>query len=182
MTLSERDNKQTSRATAESIRAENRQTANAGAETARINTQTARETNASGVNMAMEMAQRSMSNLAGAWGFAGQEGQATAQQSSQNIRAITECGTVLARGFQNISREWVTGAQDRFRKNLDGLGQLARCRTPQDFLAVQSNLVRDFLEGMLSTSQRVSEISAGIAREATHTITQEAGQQLRHQD
>ena len=180
MTATERDHRQTNRATAENIREENRQSADAGAATVRINTETAREANASGANMAMEMAQRSMSNLARVWGFAGEGSQETAEQASRNVRAITECSTVLARGFQDISRELVSGAQDRFRKNLDGLGQLSRCRTPQDVFAVQSSLVRNYLEGMLNTSQRVSEISMGTAREATHKITHKTPQQAPH--
>lgn len=174
MTNSERDNNQGSRATTDSIRKENRQTTDAGAETARINVETARQANASGANMVMEMAQRSVSNMANAWGFAGEENQETAQQASQSIRAIAECGTVLARGFQDISRELMSGAQDRFRQNLEGLGQLSRCRTPRDFFAVHSNLMRDYLESALSSSQRVSELSVGIAREATRKINASA--------
>ncbi|KQO91138.1 phasin, partial [Methylobacterium sp. Leaf90] len=37
-------------------------------------------------------------------GFSGQDGERLAQQSKQNIEAVTRCGTVLSQAFQDASR------------------------------------------------------------------------------
>ena len=148
--------------------------ANAGAEIGRTTTETARQVNESTVNMATEVVQRSIDGFARTLGLTGERARESTEQASHNLLVIVDTTTVLARGAQDISREWVSGAQDRLRRNLDGFGELARCRTPQDFCAVQSSLVRDYVQGLLNSSQRISEISAGIAREATQEITAQA--------
>ena len=39
------------------------------------------------------------------------------RQATQNFEAITETGSVLVRGFQDLSREWLDLMQERLRKN-----------------------------------------------------------------
>jgi hypothetical protein len=51
-------------------------------------------------------------------GLAGQESEAVTRQASENFGALTETGTVLARGMQDVSREWLTLSQNRFQKNV----------------------------------------------------------------
>ncbi|MFZ0457152.1 MAG: phasin family protein [Rhodoplanes sp.] len=44
---------------------------------------------------------------------------------------------------------------------------LLRCRSPQDFTAVQSELLRDNLESFLQCARRIAEKSMQMAEEAT---------------
>jgi phasin family protein len=53
---------------------------------------------------------------------------------------------------------------------------LARCRTPQDLAAVQSEAVRDNLEGALHSARRTAEISARAVDSAMKNLTQRARQ------
>jgi len=57
-------------------------------------------------------------------GFSGQDGERLAQQSKQNIEAVTRCGTVLSQAFQDASRSLFELGQKQFQRNLDGLTKL----------------------------------------------------------
>src|ERR687884_1707273 len=115
--------------------------ARASAEIARSNTETVRQIMQSGLNVATQATERSVEQYARLFGFSNQEAAETAQQSARNIKAIAECNTVLARGFQDISREWASLAQDRFRRNLDGFDAVLRSRSWPDLAAAQSSQI-----------------------------------------
>jgi phasin family protein len=146
----------------------------AGAEIARSNVETVQQAVQSSLNMAAQVAERSVEQFTSIFGLSDERAEETAQQSSRNIEAIAECNTVLARGFQDISRVWVSLAQDRLQKNLDGFNALLRCRSLQDMIAVQSTLVRDNLEQMLGNGRRIAEMSVQVANEAAQKITAQA--------
>ena len=88
---------------------------------------------------------------------------------------LTETGSVLIRGFQDVSREWLELMQERLRKNAEGMRKLAQCRTLPDFAAVQSDLARDNLNQIIDLTRRVAERSMQVAEEAAKTITAETG-------
>src|ERR671939_735658 len=115
-----------------------------------------------------------MDQYARLFGFSNQEAAETAQQSARNIKAIAECNAVLARGFQDISREWTSLAQDQLQRNLDALNALLRCRSLQDVVAVQSGLVRDSLELTVTNGRQIAELSVEVASEAAERIRAEA--------
>jgi prophage DNA circulation protein len=93
-----------------------------------------------------------------------------AEQTSQNLHAVAQSGTVLARGVQDISREWVELSRKRLQKNLDGLTALARCRSVPDLVAAQASLIRDNLEQTLDNSRRITELTVQVAHEAARTM------------
>ncbi len=72
--------------------------------------------------------------------------------------------------MQEISREWFSLAQDQFKRNMDGLTALTGCRSMQDFVGVQSDLVRDNLQHVINNSRRLSEVSGRVAQDATRAI------------
>jgi len=104
------------------------------------------------------------------------------RQATQNLGAITETGSVLMRGFQDVSKEWLELMQERLRKNAEGLRKnaegmtkLAQCRTLPDFAAVQSDLARENLNQIIDLTRRIAERSMHVAEEAAKTITAETG-------
>ena len=162
------------RAAADETAEASQQVTQAGAEIARSNAETVRQIMQSSLGMATQAAERSMDQYARLFGFSNQEAAETAQQSARNIKAIAECNTVLARGFQDISREWASLAQDRFRRNLDGFDAVLRSRSWPDLAATQSSLARDNLELLVTNTRRLAELSIGVASEAAEKITAEA--------
>ena len=106
-------------------------------------------------------------------GFSGPKAEELARQSSHNIEAVSQASTVLMRGFQEVSHEVFELAQERLKRNTEALTRIAQCRSVQDFVTVQSELVRDNLQQLLDATRRVAEASLRSAEEATRTIEAE---------
>ena len=132
----------------------------------RSSTEAARETVQSGLNTANQTFQRMTDQVAQVMGFNGPQSEELARRSSQNLQAVTQASTVLARGFQEASNEVLRFVQDRLTKNVDSLNRLAGCRSVQDVVAVQSELVRETLWQVIDANKRVAELSLRIADEA----------------
>src|SRR5215203_6981735 len=103
-------------------------------------------------------------------GFSGEEGEQRAQQSVQNVEAITKCGTVLTQALQDTSWEWYGLAQKQLQRNLEGLSRLAHCRSVQEFAATQSGLVREGLQHMVEDSRLIAEISLKAVNDASKAV------------
>src|SRR5215212_575365 len=127
------------------------QSARAGADIARRGAETARDTVQSGVTMASQTVQRLNDQFTQALGFNGPQSEELARRSSQNLQAVSQASTVLMKGAQEVLHEVLGLVQDRVQKSIDGLGRLAGARSVQDFVAVQSDLVRDGLQQMIDT-------------------------------
>ena len=95
------------------------------------------------------------------------------EQSGKNIQAIAQTSSVLMRGFQDVSRDWVAMSRDCLQKNLEGLAVLGRCRSVPDIFAVQTSLIRGNLELTVKNSRRIAELSVGLADKATRLMYDE---------
>jgi phasin family protein len=144
--------------------------ARAGADTMQRNAETVKQAWQSASDMATKLTERSADQLARVFGLSGDEAQHAAQQSSRNFGAIMQSSAALSHGAQNISREWFDFARKRMEENLNLLEALARCRTPQDVAAIQTNVVRENLEDLLQSTRRIADISMRAADEAVRKI------------
>ena len=149
------------------------QTARAGADMARRGTETARDAFQSGLNTANETFQRMSDQFTQVLGFNGPQAEELARRSSQNLQAVSQASTVLARGAQEVSHEVLGLIQDRLHKNVEAVNRLAGTRSVQDFVAVQSDLVRDGLSQVIDTNKRIAELSVRAADEAARAIQAE---------
>jgi hypothetical protein len=144
--------------------------ARAGADVLQRGMETTEEALQSTLKSASAVVQRLTDQFTSALMPVGQQSEELTRRSSQNIEAVSEASTILARGVQDASREWFGLVQDRLEKNLDGINELVRCRSVQDLIAVQSDLMRDNLEQAITTSRRIAQLSVRVADEATrHT-------------
>src|SRR3954462_3964451 len=146
------------------------QTARAGADVFRRGSETARDTMQSGLNTATETFQRMTDQFNQALGFNGPQAEELARRSSQNLQAVSQASTVLARGAQEVSHEVIGLVQDRLQKNIDAVNRIAGTRSVHDFVAVQSDLVRDTLQQVIDTNKRIAELSVRVADEAARAI------------
>jgi hypothetical protein len=142
-----------------------------GADVARLGAETVQQTFQSSIDAAYKLAQHSTDQMMQIFGLSGRASEDFAQQSSENVQAIANTSTVLARGFQDILREWLQFTQARFDKNLERLNALTNCRTLPDLIVFQSDFLRENLEQMIDKSSRIVAISAKVTDSAARTIT-----------
>src|SRR5262249_21185649 len=126
----------------------------------------------SGSEMAGRLTERSMDQVARAFGMSGENAQQTTQQTVRNFEALLQSSTILMGGMQNVSRELVDFMQNRMEHNVEHLEALMGARTMQDAIAAQTSLLRDNVERLLHTTRRISEISTQTADEAARTMTE----------
>jgi hypothetical protein len=86
------------------------------------------------------------------------------------VQAIARSNRILARGAGTIALEWFGLRQERLLKNFDRMNDLLACRSMLDLVSLQSSLMRQNVEQMIGDSQRLAQISAQVAQEATQTI------------
>jgi phasin family protein len=143
----------------------------AGLEGSQKAARTVQEAMQSSFGAASELAHMSTDRMMQLYGLQSKDTKNLAEQTSQHLRAIAESSTVLARGMQDVSQEWIGLLQERMQTNLDGLSALARCRSMYDLVALQSSFMRSNMEQMLTNSRRIAELSSRITDEASRTMT-----------
>ena len=81
-----------------------------------------------------------------------------------------EGSTIIADGISSVSGEWVRFTQTWVEQNLDNLDHLQECRSLQDCLTLQTQMVRHNLEAFLHSTRRSSELTMRMADEAIRRI------------
>ena len=145
-------------------------TAQASVDVFRKANEAARDSARSGLETATQGFQHLTDQFTQVLGFSGPQAEELTRRSSENIQAVTEAGTVLAKGAQDLSREWLGFAQDRQAKNMEGFKRLVGCRSVQDLIAVQSDLVRDSFQELIATNKRMAELSVRVANDAVTRV------------
>jgi hypothetical protein len=130
------------------------------------NAETVQHTFDCGARLAAQMTQRTADQFGRAVGFSGEGAQTAAQKSSRNLEAIVQSGTVLTEITQRLCEEWVEMARARMGRGLDRMDAFLRCRTPQDFAVLQSEVIRDNVETCLGYARKAGEHSARLCDEA----------------
>jgi hypothetical protein len=129
------------------------------------------------VEAAREAAQHTVQQVVQSFSSSVQHNHDLAQRSLQNMVSVAQAGAVLARGFQDVSREWFTRSEQRLRRNANGLNALAFCWSVPNLFAVQSDIMRGHLESAIEDGRRVAELSLEVAQDAARTI---ADQDTKH--
>src|SRR5918994_2111697 len=110
--------------------------ADEAARTARtVTNETAQNTVESGLNTTTQTLQHMADQFTQVLGFNGPQAQEAVRRSSENLQAVTQAGTVLARGAQAVTQEVFGHIQDRLTKNVDAVNRLVGPRPGQDFVA-----------------------------------------------
>jgi hypothetical protein len=138
----------------------------AGAEIIQRNAESLQQTIQSGATLAAPITERSADQFGRAMGVSGEEAQKAAHRSTSHIEAIVQSSAVVTEITQQLCGEWVNFARERMERNFERMDTLMKCHTPQDFVALQSELMRDNIEGFLGYAGRVGEHSMRLADEA----------------
>jgi len=103
-------------------------------------------------------------------GFDGEEGRRLAERSTLNMDAVRACNAVAAHAFQEFWRDWFSLAQRQMQRNVSAFGKLSQARSVQDYLAVQSDLIRDSMQHITEDSGAMARHSIKAVEDATDSI------------
>jgi hypothetical protein len=147
--------------------------AKVGGEHIRDNADKAQDAMRSGLNSVSENTRRFIDQVTQAYGITGEGREELTRQGAQSLEMMTQAGTMLTRGVQDLSREWVSLTQERLQKNVDDFGVLARCQSIPDYMAAQSTIMRHNLEQIIEGTRRIAEVATRVANEADQTLKAE---------
>ncbi len=136
------------------------------------NMETARHIWESSAELTSSLAKRTTDQFGRALGLAGGETDATAHQASRNLSAILQTSQALNDGVRKVSDEWFKFARARMERAFEHVDKAMRSRTPQELAAIQTEVVRDNLESMLQSTQRIAELSQQTANEASRKLSE----------
>lgn len=145
-------------------------TARAGAEAVRRSAETVSSQWRSNSDLAGRIAERSIDRFSKMFGLGSDTARQTIERSSSNLQALMESTTIIAGGFQNVSGEWMRFVQSRFEDNLEHFDDLMGCRTLQECVARQTEMMRDNFEAFLHSVRRASELSTQVADDAVRKV------------
>jgi hypothetical protein len=131
------------------------------------NAETFQHTIQSSAKLASTMAERSADQFGRAFDFAG--GGVT-ERSSRNMEAVVQSGTIMAEMMQRICVECGDIARGRIERGFERMGALMQSRTPQDIVALQSEIFRDNVETFLGFARKLGENSTRLAEEAKRRV------------
>jgi Phasin protein len=123
-----------------------------------------------GMEAVTEAMNRSTDHLGRTFGWTGDEAQQATERSVRNTQSVMESATAVSKGLNEISREYFQFARRQMEKNMDRMNELWRCRTPHEFAAVQSDLIRETMTGVLESGRRVADMSLKVADDAGKRI------------
>jgi phasin family protein len=112
---------------------------------------------------------RSADQIGRTLGLSGNEARA-AEHSARNAEMILHSTTALSKVMTEMSREYFETLRQQIQNNMGRMNDLWRCRTPQDFVAVQSDLVRDNINTLLESSRRLADMQARMVDDAKKQI------------
>ncbi|CAN7618845.1 phasin family protein [Phenylobacterium sp. LjRoot219] len=95
-----------------------------------------------------------------------------AEQSARNIQEVSQACTALAKGAQEASRAWLSLTQQTVRTNLEAMAGLARCRSVQDLITLESSLFRDNLQLAVESAEVIARAQTDAIHEAALVFQQ----------
>jgi len=159
-------------------------TAEATRAAAKANTEILRtqiETAQQAVHSSLEAGARSFEGLSQTWTRAfgvANPNPDLAEQSAQNVQAVSRASSALAKGAQDASRAWFDLTQKTLRTNLEAMGRFAGCRSLQEVANVHSTLLRDNLQQVIESGEVIARAHTDAIQEATRAIQPQQGQTL----
>jgi hypothetical protein len=169
-----KDSARVAEAVADKTAEASRAAAQANSEILRTQIETAQQA----VRSSLEAGMRSLEGITQNWTRA--FGAATpnvdlAEQSARNVQAVSQASTALARGVKDASQAWFDLTQKAVRTNLEAVGQLASCRSMQEVMALQSNLLRDNLQQAIESGEVIARASSDAIHQATQAMHPQPG-------
>jgi hypothetical protein len=150
------------------------QTAQAGADVLHRSSETARDNLQQGLNTATQSFQQITDQFMQVLAFNGPQTAELAQRWSEKVQALTQASTVQAQGTQKDPQEVCGLVQDRLTTDIEAVNHILGSPSVQDFVAEQSDPVRQRLQEMIEANRRMGELVIRIAEQMGQIIQAQA--------
>ena len=97
-------------------------------------------------------------------------------------QTITAAGAAVAAGLQDVAQAWADYAQQVMEHTTEATRALVGCRTFNDMLGVQAELMRGHLQAFLDQSTRLAEITNRMAARSFEAIKETGGEATADKD
>ena len=101
----------------------------------------------------------------------------TTNEETAGSKATMDAGSAVATGLQDISQAWVDYAQQMMDRTTAATESLMKCRSFNDMLAIQAELMRGHLQAFLDQSTKLAEITNRMAAHSIDAIGEVAGKE-----
>ncbi len=146
--------------------------ARAGADLVRQNAEALQNAWRFGLDMATAVMGRSTNQLGRTLGVSGTDAEQATERSVRNAESILYSTTAATKMMGGVNREYFEFVRHQFEHGIDHMNDFWRCRTPQDVIAVQTEMVRDTMGSVLESSRRLADISIKLAGDAAKRMSQ----------
>jgi len=86
--------------------------------------------------------------------------------------AFVASGTVVAKGFETLTKEYVSFASESFEEAVEAGKKIVAAKTVNEAVDVQTKIAKAAWEKAVAEGQKVTEISTGIFKEASAPISE----------
>lgn len=117
---------------------------------------------------------KSADQVAKAFGVGGNEAEHAVEQSTHTLNAVVQSSAALNQNMHEVSRQWLELLQRQVERGMNHMDALLRARTPQELAAVQCDIMRDHLDGIIDTTKRAAELSSEAANKASKHMSEVA--------
>jgi hypothetical protein len=107
----------------------------------------------------------------------GQGATGDGETAAASGKTTMDAGSAVAAGLQDISQAWADYAQQMMDRTTAATESLLKCRSFNDMLAVQAELMRGHLQAFLDQSTKLAEITNRMAARSMNAIRDAAGKE-----
>lgn len=107
----------------------------------------------------------------------GRGGTGNGETAAASSKATVDAGAGVAAGLQDIAQAWVDYAQQVMDRTTEATESLLKCRSFNDMLGVQAELMRGHLQAFLDQSTKLAEITNRMAARSIDAIGEVAGRE-----
>ncbi len=102
-----------------------------------------------------------------------------AKSSKEQTDALIKSGTLFMKGFENITKTYVSFVQDTTEKNSQALKSIMSCKTLNEFTETQNKWAQQSFDDFMSGVTKISELSVKVASEAFEPINDQLSKSVK---
>ncbi|MFC7333195.1 phasin family protein [Rhodocista pekingensis] len=88
-----------------------------------------------------------------------------------NIDALMRSGTIMARGFENLSKAMLAFTQTQVEQNVSAAKAMLGVKTLRELVDLQTEFARTSFDSLIAEATKVSEMSVKVTNEALEPLS-----------